>query len=82
MASVQERTAQYIAAKGRELVALICENEGATLQGVVDASTLKYKHRDELENIFKSWGERVPFDGARCRRPLGSGGGGEGRPLI
>lgn len=46
-------------------MALICENEGATLQGVVDASTLKYKHRDELENIFKAWGERVPFDGAR-----------------
>lgn len=66
-----KKRAAYVEAKGRELIDLLT-NDAGTLKGLVDLSLLKFKERDELENIFKTWRESVAFDIAglrdeRCR---------------
>ena len=67
---VQERTARYIAQKGRELVDLACNERGA-LGDMVDLSLLRHRERDELVDVFHSWAENVPFEGnAGATRPL------------
>jgi dynein assembly factor 3 len=63
---VQERTAKYIHSKGAELVELICNNEGA-MAGFVDVGHLKFKQRDELEQVFKSWSVDIPFEMTEMR---------------
>ena len=59
-ALVQERTEKYIEQKGRELIDLLCNETGA-MQGLVDLGMLKFKERDELENVFKGWNVKQPF---------------------
>jgi dynein assembly factor 3 len=58
---VQERTSKYIAQKGLELIQLLC-NESGAMRDLVDLGLLKFKQRDELENVFKTWSESVPWD--------------------
>jgi dynein assembly factor 3, axonemal len=64
---VQERTSKYIAKKRLELIRLVCDDAASSgvgsLAGLVDLSLLKYRHRDELEAVFKSWGHTVKYDG-------------------
>lgn len=57
---VQERTEKYIEAKGKELIDLLCNETGA-MQGVVDLGMLKFKERDELEDVFKAWSVKREF---------------------
>ena len=57
---VQRRTSRYIEAKARELIRTMCDGEGP-LVDQFDFSLLKFRERDELESIFKSWYEKVPF---------------------
>lgn len=37
------------------------------IQLLMDLNTLQFKQRDELENVFKTWAEEVPFDMATLR---------------
>jgi hypothetical protein len=38
------------------------------LAGVADLSLLKFRERDALEMAFKTWGVKVPYDGASVRQ--------------
>eukprot|EP00941_MAST-03F_sp_MAST-3F-sp1_P006290 g6290.t1 len=58
---VQERTAQYIQEQGEKLIELICDGEGP-LADTIDVSLLKYKVRDGLEMVYKSYNTKVPFN--------------------
>jgi hypothetical protein len=55
-ALVQERTARYIEQLGQKLISLAV-NSTATLQ-LVDLHLLKYKDRDGLEEVFKSYNRK------------------------
>lgn len=57
---VQERTARYIEQLGQKLISLAV-NSIATLE-IVDLQHLKYKDRDNLENVFKSYSRKIPCD--------------------
>jgi dynein assembly factor 3 len=61
---VQARTATYISSQLKPLlVDLLCSQKGPfPMASMIDFSLLKFKHRDELEEIFKGYDERVPFD--------------------
>lgn len=59
--ALQERTSKYLSQKRLELVDLLCNNRGP-LHNLFDFSHLKYRHRDELETVFKSWDHRIAFD--------------------
>ncbi|RHY31815.1 hypothetical protein DYB32_003134 [Aphanomyces invadans] len=61
-ALVQERTAEYIEEKAKQLVHLVC-NESGHLADIVDLSHLKMKTRDALVEAFQSWHTSVPFNG-------------------
>ena len=65
-ALLREKTAAYLAAKARALQRLFAHEEGP-LVGVVDLSLLKMKQRDEVEAVFGTWLEEVPFDVVRLR---------------
>jgi hypothetical protein len=62
----QERTSKYLSQKRLELIDLLCNSRGP-LRHLVDWSHLKYRFRDELETVFKSWDHRVPFDSTLVR---------------
>ena len=53
-ALVQDRTSRYIERLGHELRNLIIDGTGRQA-GFTDLSLLKYKDRDELEDVFKSY---------------------------
>jgi dynein assembly factor 3 len=59
---VQERTQRYIHRLGQELVELVCDEKGS-LADIADLSSLKYRERDMLVDVFKSWDPKVPYDG-------------------
>lgn len=59
-ALVQERTARYIEQLGQKLISLAV-NSIATLE-LVDLQNLKYKDRDGLEEVFKSYNRRNPCE--------------------
>ncbi len=58
---VQDRTARYIEQLGYQLRSLICDNSGR-LEDLIDFSLFKYRDRDLLENVFKSYSRSVIFD--------------------
>ena len=59
MAACLSLCGRYIAAKGMELLELLANNEGP-MADLIDASLLRFRERDELEGIFKSWDGSVP----------------------
>jgi dynein assembly factor 3, axonemal len=64
-ALVQERTARYIEQMGQKLISLAV-NSTATLE-LVDLCHLKYKDRDGLEEVFKSYNRKNLCDMASLR---------------
>lgn len=58
---LQDRTQRYVHRLGQELVELVCNQAGA-LEDFVDLSALKYRERDRLVDVFRSWSPEVPFD--------------------
>jgi len=58
---IQERTEKYVERVARDLIGVVCDDEGF-LSKIVNLSALKYKVRDELETIFKSYSVKVPFE--------------------
>jgi len=69
---VQERTAKYIGQAAKDLIKLVC-NESGRLANLMDLSQLKFRERDALEFVFKTWGPDVPYDG-EYEGPLFVGG--------
>ena len=70
-ATIQKRTEQYINAISKELEKLLCDGEGESgMDDLFDFSLLKYKTRDELQKVFQTWNEKIPFDtvGLRDKR--------------
>ena len=65
---VQERTQNYIGHLGRELVELACNMPNCALEGIVDLDLLKYRDRDALVDVFRSWAPSNPYDGLRHGR--------------
>lgn len=69
-ALVQSRTSKYISSKRLALMDLLCNQRGPVPLGTVvdQESLLKYKERDELEFIYKTWDEGSgAFDMAQLR---------------
>ena len=58
---VQDRTSRYIEQLGHQLRSLIADGTGR-LEGVVDLLHLRYREKDDLEEVFKSYSRNVPFD--------------------
>lgn len=58
---VQERTARYIELIGIQLRKLISSQEGL-LSTLVDLSLLKYREKDGLEDVFKTYARSYAFD--------------------
>jgi dynein assembly factor 3 len=63
-AKVQDRTSRYVEQLGHELRKLIDSGSGASgrLEGIVDLQLLKYREKDELEDVFKSYSRANMFD--------------------
>jgi hypothetical protein len=57
---VQERTARYIEQLGQNLRALVAD--GTSTLGLVSLEHLKYRERDVLESVFKSYLRKGDFD--------------------
>jgi dynein assembly factor 3 len=57
---VQTRTSEYIERMGQKLRALAVS--GTSTLNLFDTSYLKYREKDELENIFKTYSRSTPFD--------------------
>mmetsp|Transcript_24464 Transcript_24464/g.35966 ORF Transcript_24464/g.35966 Transcript_24464/m.35966 type:complete len:536 (-) Transcript_24464:109-1716(-) len=64
-ALVQERTARYIEQLGHKLINSVANN--STSLNLVDFQHMRYKDKDELENIFKNYSRKVPCDMATLR---------------
>ena len=58
---MQDRTNRYIEQLGYQLRDLAAHNRGRQ-EDVVDLSLLKYRERDELEAVFKSYSRTTNFD--------------------
>lgn len=59
-ATVQDRTSRYLERLGNRLRDLI--NRGVSTLDLMDLSFMKYRDKDELENIFKSYSRSTSFD--------------------
>ena len=59
-ARVQERTARYIEQLGQSLRSLVADGTGTL--GLVSLEHLKYRERDVLESVFKSYMRQDDFD--------------------
>jgi dynein assembly factor 3, axonemal len=60
---IRERTSEYIQRQGEVLIKIITEHKNAPdIKSLFDLSGLKYKDRDELEEVFLSWSGAVEFD--------------------
>ena len=58
---VQERTSRYIESLGKDLRNFVTNGKGR-LQNIVDLSLLKYRDKDYLEEVFKSYSTKCTFD--------------------
>jgi len=53
---VQERTSRYISRTAKDLIETVTGGRGGGILGnIVDFSNMKYRERDSLQAIFKSW---------------------------
>ena len=59
-ALVQERTARYIEQIGQKLRGVVAD--GASTLGVISLEHMKYRERDVLESVFKSYMRNDTFD--------------------
>ena len=58
---VQDRTSRYIEQLGYQLIDLVAHGRGRQ-EDVIDLSLLKYREKDELENVYRSYSRRNTFD--------------------
>lgn len=58
---VQDRTSKYIEQLGNQLRSLVTDGTGR-LEAIVDLSLLRFKEKDALESIFRSYARSTSFD--------------------
>lgn len=61
---IRSKSQSYIDCMIREFSRLLtldkrCETG---IKNIIDISLLKFKERDEMEEILKSWGSKIPYD--------------------
>ena len=62
-ALTRERTAEHIQSQAQLLIKIITQPKDAPqIKSIFDLSSLKFKERDELEEVFRSWNLLCPFD--------------------
>jgi dynein assembly factor 3 len=66
-ALMRDRTAEYIDLRARELIKVITDTASTEFYSILDLADLKFKDRDDLEEIFRSWLMSVQFDLASLR---------------
>jgi dynein assembly factor 3 len=61
---IRQKSQHYLDYMVKELSRLITQDARCevALKKILDLSLLKYKQRDELEEVVKSWYSKVPFD--------------------
>ncbi len=61
---IRQKSQNYLDYMIRELIRLITQDKRCetAIKSIVDLSLLKYKERDELEDVLKSWYSKTPFD--------------------
>jgi len=68
-AMVRDKTAFYLDGIARELIQLVTEDERcrSVLRDLVNLDNLRFKDRDEMEEILVSYQKKVPFDVEKLR---------------
>jgi dynein assembly factor 3, axonemal len=63
-ALLRDKSAEYLENVTKELIQLITEDDKCTsmIKELVNFETLKFKERDEIEDIFSSYYKAHPFD--------------------
>ena len=66
---IRDKTSSYLETTTKELIQLITEDEKCTsvLKDLVNFDNLKFKERDEIEDIFSSYLKKHPFDIEKLR---------------
>ena len=66
---IRDKTSQYLTDINKELIQLVTEDDKCTSQisGLINFETLKFKDRDEIEDIFSSYHTKHPFDVEQLR---------------
>ena len=66
---VRDKTNAYLQGVVNELIQLVTEDDRcqSVLKDVVNFNTLKFKERDELEDVISSYYETHPFDIEKLR---------------
>ena len=66
---IRDKSANYLEQLVKELIMLVTEDDRCTspLRGVVNFGNLRFKDRDEMEEIFSSYLKRHPFDMEKLR---------------
>ena len=61
---VRDKSNAYLQSIVNELIQLVTEDDRcqSVLKSIVDFSTLKFKERDDLEDVVSSYYENHPFD--------------------
>ena len=66
---IRDKTAQYLEEAAHELIQLVTEDDKckSVLKPICSFESLKFKERDELEDIFSSYLKVHPFDIEKLR---------------
>ena len=66
---LRDKTAQYLQGIARELIQLVTEDDKcpSVLKDLINFETMKFKERDELEDIFSSYLNVHKFDIEKLR---------------
>ena len=61
---IRDKTSQYMQDINRELIQLVTEDDKCTsvIKDLINFETLKFKDRDDIEDIFSSYHIKHPFD--------------------
>jgi dynein assembly factor 3 len=61
---IRDKTMAYLEGVQQELIQFITEDRRckSPLKEIIDLTHLKYKERDEIEEIFGTWTSKVEFD--------------------
>ena len=66
---LRDKSAAYLESISKELIQLVTEDDKCTsiLKDIVDFSGLRFKDRDDMEEILSSYLKKHPFDIEKLR---------------
>lgn len=66
---IRDKSSQYLQGINKELIQLVTEDDKCTsvLQDLISFETLKFKDRDEIEDIFSSYHTKHAYDVEKLR---------------